>query len=171
VGLASSLLDQLLTRLGDEASNRISGGDNGQSSGDGSDQGGPSGDATATTQVAIKGASCTPTNPKVQEAVSCLVTLGNSANADAAGLSVALLDDQDYLLGDETMVEGVSLARHAQKTVTVALEAHRRWGTTGAGQALRPDLVGDRRRSAGQVTVSASASRRRGANHLTWEWR
>ena len=50
------------------------------------------------------------------------------SDSAAAGLSVALLDGEDYLLADNSMVQGVSVQPQAQSTVTVL------WTPAAAGK-------------------------------------
>lgn len=160
-GFVSSLLDQVLARMGDELSQKISG--QGSGTGEsgypesGSGESGPGDQGTgssAAAQVAIQGASCTPANSKVNDEVSCQVTLRNESPDAAAGdLIVALLDDEDYLLGDETMIEGVSVAPLAQESVAVP------WRPAAAGtqsvHAKVYDPAGEiAAASAGQVNVA-----------------
>ncbi len=150
-GILGALLDQVLTQLGNELSNEVN--EEIAELGGGDEGGGSGGETTPGAAVKILGASCTPTNPKVNENVSCLLTLRNDSGAVASDLSVALLDSDGYLLGDETSKDGISVAGSAQSTVTLPWKP----AATGAHQVaakLYDETYSEiASADAGQVTV------------------
>lgn len=159
-GVLGTLLDQVLVRLGDELVEELDEELDEQLGGDEAAAEGATGDAQPALRVVIAGASCSPANPKVDEPISCFASLRNeSSTRGATGLSVALLDEADYLLGDETMVEGISLAALAQASVTVPWKP-----VTQGAQSVRVKVYDSAFQeiaaaSAGTVTVSAGSKK------------
>jgi hypothetical protein len=71
--------------------------------------------------LAIAGVSCAPLEVVVDQTVTCDVSIDNPDTAQAvAGLVLALVDDEDYLLAEEALVEGIAVASQSSAMISLS---------------------------------------------------